>query len=323
LRFRPDSGNLPAVSTPPVKFEPPPPASVNPDDAAAAAFLQEHLRRLRALPAHGNRALHFDQLFLALLPNFYDPSVRPPRLIEDRGDFDGRLDLDRLARSTTADALAVFDPIHLKPIIADSRAGTGHVRADESLAGITRRILAADGTYINTLADVARALRQTRRDGRGHGQARINVQMDAHAWTPRVVSVGGDDGSEPDAFARDPQSDALYVVDRNFVDFAFLRQLLEKDNHFVPRVRSNAPAVEGVAERPPTPADAEAGVAGDQTVTPSGQGAPEGQFRLVVLRAVDRSGKPETIRLPTSLTGAEVSARVVGEVYRLRRQAEG
>ena len=89
----------------------------------APSLLEEHLGRLRReLPGHGNTKLHADQLVLGLLLSFFEPMARSLRLIEDRGDFGGRLDLPRLARSTTADALAAFDPTHLQPLIKDLRA---------------------------------------------------------------------------------------------------------------------------------------------------------------------------------------------------------
>ncbi len=132
-------------------------ASVAPEDreqalhalASSGGPLAAHLQRLRAMPAHGNRTLHVDQLFLGLLLAFFDPLARSLRTIEDHGDFNGQLDLPRLARSTTADALATFDPSCLKPIIDDLRQRVPHLpHADADLAGITRRIIAADGTYL-------------------------------------------------------------------------------------------------------------------------------------------------------------------------------
>ena len=150
--------------------------------------LDEHLDRLRALPAHGNRTLHADQLFLGLLLAFFDPLVRSLRLIEGCGDFNGRLDLPRLARSTTADALAAFNPAHLKPLIEDLRARVPHLAgANADLDGIARRIIAADGTYLTTLADVTWALRHRRRDGRVQGQVRANVQLDVSTWVPQSL----------------------------------------------------------------------------------------------------------------------------------------
>jgi len=287
-------------------------------------FLQEHLDLLAALPAHGNRKLRVDQLFLGLLMAFFDPMARSLRTIEDQGSFEGRLDLRRLARSTTSDALAAFDPACLKPVIDDLRRRVPHLgNADADLAGITRRIIAADGTYLNTLADVAWALHQTRRDGRGHGQVRANLLMDVTTWTPQVITVSGNDGeSEPAAFARDLLEGVLYVIDRNFLDFSFLNQLLARDDDFVLRVRANAPAVIALEALPPSAADAEAGVIADEIVQLSGRGAPPGRFRRVTIQTVNRKGETEIIRLLSNLTDPKIAARVIGVIYRLRWQIE-
>src|ERR1700688_4707927 len=75
---------------------------------ASDSLLQQHLDRLRALPAHGNTTLYPDQLVKGLLLSFFHPMVRSLRAIEDLGNFNGQIDLPQLARSTTADALAVF-----------------------------------------------------------------------------------------------------------------------------------------------------------------------------------------------------------------------
>lgn len=283
-----------------------------------------HLDRLRSMPAHGNRTLHFDQLVLGLLLAFFDSLARSLRLIEDCGDFGGRLDLPRMARSTTSDALAVFDPRHLKPIIDELRRHVPHLsQADGDLVQITRCIVAGDGTYLNTLAEVAWALHHTRRNGKRQGQVRANVQIDTQTWTPRVISISGDDQqSEPDAFAADLLEDVLYVFDRNFLDFDFLRQVLAKNNDFVLRVRDNAPAARVLDELPLTANDVSAGVIADQIVELTGRNAPAGRFRRVTIQSVNRKGQIETIRLLSSLVDPNVNARVIGAIYRQRWQIE-
>jgi hypothetical protein len=287
-------------------------------------FLQGHLDRLAALPAHGNRKLLVDQLFLGLLMAFFEPMARSLRTLEDQGNFDGRLDLARLARSTTSDALAALDPACLKPIIDDLRDRVPHLaNADADLAGITRRIIAADGTYLNTLADVAWALHQTRRDGRGHGQVRANVQMDVASWTPQVITISGDDGeSEPAAFARDLLEGVLYVFDRNFLDFGLLGQLLAKGNDFVLRVRANAPAASVLETLELSAADIEAGVIADEIVELTGRDGPKGRFRKVTISTINRKGEPEIIRLLSNLIDPKIAARVIGAIYRQRWQIE-
>ena len=287
-------------------------------------FLQQHLDRLGALPAHGNRKLFVDQLFLGLLLSFFEPMARSLRSIEDQGSFQGRLDLPRLARSTTADALAAFDPACLKPIIDDLRERVPHLaHSDADLAGMTRRIIAADGTYLNTLVDVAWALHQTRRDGRGHAQVRANVQMDVATWTPQVVTISGDDGqSEPAAFANDLLESVLYVFDRNFLDFCFLEQVLARNNDFVLRVRANAPSVSVQQRLELSPQDIEAGVIADQIVQLSGRGAPAGRFRQVTIQTVNRKGETEIICLLSNLIDPKIAAHVIGAIYRKRWQIE-
>ena len=287
-------------------------------------MIGEHLRRLAGLPAHGNRTLHIDQLFLGLLLAFFDPLLRSLRTIESGGDFGGRLDLPRLARSTTADALAVLDPVHLQPIIDDLRARVPHLaRGDADLSGILRRIVAADGTYLTTLADVAWALHHTKTNGRRQGQVRANVQMDVATWTPQVLSISGDDGlSEPASFIKDLLSGVLYVVDRNFVNFDFLKALLAKDNDFVLRVHGKVPLMQVVSARSIGAADAEAGVVADEIVELTRPRAPKGLFRRVTIITRNRQGKLETIHLLTNLTSVEIAAAVIGVIYRQRWQIE-
>ena len=292
--------------------------------ARGSKWLEGHLARLGELPAHGNRKLHVDLLFQGLLLSFFDPVARSLRMIEGKGDFDGRLDLPRLARSTTSDALAVFDPECLKPIINDLRKRVPALaQSDKDLSTITRKIIAADGTYLSTLANVAWALHQAKRNGRKMGQVRANVQMDTATWTPQVVTVsGGDDASEPAAFARDLLEGVLYVIDRNFVDFGFLNQLLDKDNDFVLRVKANAPSMRVLDTLPLRAADVEAGVICDEIVELTGPDAPKGRFRRVTISTLNRKGEPEIIRLLSNLTDTSIGAHVIGAIYRQRWQIE-
>lgn len=287
-------------------------------------FLRDHLQRLAALPAHGNRTLHVHQLFLGLLLAFFDPLVRSLRTIEDHGNFDGRLDLPRLARSTTADALSVFDPECLKPLIEDlTRRVPCLQQTDPDLATISRRIIAADGTYLTTLSEVAWALHHTKRNGKVQGQVRANVQMDVATWTPQVITISGDDGgTEAQAFAKDLLRGVLYVLDRCYVDFGVLGALRARDNDFVLRVRANAPTMVVLHSKTLTPKDVEAGVVADEIVELTGRDAPAGPHRRVTIHRLDRSGKPETILLLTNLNDPQIAAFVIGAIYQQRWQIE-
>ena len=264
------------------------------------AFLQDHLARLRGLTAHGNRKVHVHQLFTGLLLSFYDPLARSLRLIEDHGNFDGKLDLPRLARSTTSDALATLDPVCLEPLIKDLCRRAPHLaQADADLLMIARRIIAADGTYFTTIVDAAWALHHTKSNGNKQAQVRANVQMDCATWTPQVITVSGDDGcSEAQAFTPDLLTGVLYVFDRNFLNFAFLNEVLERDNDFVLRIKSNAPVAKVLDTLPLSIADVEAGVIADEIVELTGRDAPTGPLRRVTIVTSDRNGKEVTVLPP-------------------------
>lgn len=290
---------------------------------AEVALLSSHLQRLAATPSHGNRILTVDRLFLALLLAFYNPMVRSLRLLEDCGDLNGQIDLPKLARSTTADALAACDPALLEPVIADLRQRAfAKDQDDQDLLQITRRIIAADGTYLTTLANVAWALKHTKSNGKKQGQVRLNVQLDVQTWCPQVLSVSGDDEqSEPQAFIKDLQSDVLYVVDRNFLNFAFLKALQKKHNDLVLRLKSGAPSYQVIENRKFSVEDHAAGVIGDQVIQLTGRDAPEGAYRLVIVQVPTRDGE-ETFRLLTTLTCKQIAPAIIAEIYRQRWQIE-
>ena len=305
-----------------------------PRGVPGAKFLravERALAPLKDVPAHGNRTLHLHPLVVTLVTAFYDPLIRSLRAIEAHTSCDAVEPLTdaavrRMARSTTSDALAAFDPELLRSVIDDLQRQVPDLRhADPKLQGIVKRIVAADGSYFSTFADVTWALHHTKSNGRTQGQVRLNLQMSAADWVPHVVSVSGGepgrDGSEPDAFARDLLEGVLYVVDRNFIDFDFLKALLARDNDVVLRVRGNAPAYDVLESRPLTIEDVEAGVTADHRVRLTGRGAPAGTFRIVEVRHASMPG--ELVRLLTNLTDAgAVPAHVVGAAYRQRWQVE-
>jgi hypothetical protein len=286
--------------------------------------LLDHLGRLAQLPKHGNRTLGIDQLVLAMLLSFFDPAVRSLRIIEGRGNFQDRLDLDRCARSTTAEALKTFDPKLLCPLIDDLRQRVPELGQEtDDLQKVVKKIVAADGSYLTTIADALWALAHRKRDGKPQAQVRMNVQLETRSWIPQVISISGDDNaSEPAAFARDLLSGVLYVLDRNFLDFLFLNELLARDNDFVLRLRKNAPSLRVLRTLTIRAEDAAAGVVQDQIAQLNSPAAPSGTFRLVTIHTTGRDGQCQVIRLLTNLTDQETSAATIGAIYRQRWQIE-
>ena len=283
-------------------------------------MLQNHLQRLRQANQHHNRILHLDSLFVALLYAFYNPTCRSLRTLEGLGDVcQEELGIDSLCRSTTAEALAAFDPALLLPIINDLRARLPALsQKDDDLALIVQQVIAADGSYFNTYADVAWAIHTTRRSGKPGAQFRLDLQIDVGDWTATALQVSGkDDASETAAAAQGLKSGAIYLVDRNFIDFSFLTAVLDKESDFVVRCRDNAPAFSPQQQLPLSAAAEAAGVVDDHIGTLTGRNAPQNQLRQLTLCDLQNR---KCIRILTSLL--ELPAETISILYRRRWQIE-
>ena len=287
---------------------------------AHLAVLQRHLERLRAANDHPNRLLHLDNLLVALLYAFYNPTCRSLRTLEGLGQVcQDELGIDQLCRSTTSDAMATFDPQLLRPILEDLRRRLPALsRADADLEQITRQVIAADGSYFNIYADVAWALHLTRRNQQDGAQIRLNFQLDVRNWIPAALSISGQaQGSETAAVARDLLPGVIYLVDRNFIDFDFFHAVLDKGSDFVVRGKDNMPNFQPQQDRPLTDRDRADGVISDRLGILPGRGAPDRTMRELIL-CDPLTG--QSIRVLTSLL--DVPAHTISRLYRHRWQIE-
>jgi len=289
-------------------------------------LIQDKLAPLENLPAHGNCKLHLHPIIVTLVMSFYDPLMRSLRAIEAVSSIEPITGTtpQRIARSTMSDALRTSDPALLRPIIDNlQRQVPALHKVDSRLHGIVKKIKAADGSYFSSMSNVAWALLHTKSDGRKQAQVRLNFQMEATQWIPSIISISGgedSDGSEPDALTDIMENGVLYVVDRNFVDFDFIKAMKPRDNDFVLRIRANAPAYEIVEHRPLCQQDNDDGILSDSLVRLTGRDAPTGIFRVVEIQHASKPG--ETVKLLTSLTGIDIAANVIGYIYKQRWQVE-
>ncbi len=289
-------------------------------------FVQEQLAPLKNVPAHGNRTLHLHPLVVTLVLSFYDPLIRSLRTIEAQSVVEPITGsaVQRMARSTTSDSLSALDPQLLRPLIDNLHRQIPHLRkTDSDLQSILKTIIAADGTYLSVFCDTVWALLHTKSNGCKQGQIRLNFQVEAESWVPRVITVSGGeacDGSEPDAVARDLLAGVLYVVDRNFIDFDFMKAVRAKGSDYVLRIKAKSPGYEVIETRTLSAEDIAQGVIRDSIVRLTGRGAPKEDLRLVEIR---HASKPdETVGLLTNLTDPQITARVIGHVYKQRWQVE-
>jgi hypothetical protein len=285
------------------------------------ALLKDHLARLRAVNEHPNRTLHYDTVLVSLLLSFFNAADNSLRMIDDLSCCDDALEMTggRVPRSTLSDAMASMNPQLLLPIIKSlMKRLPGLGRADPDLAALLKTIVAADGSIFTVPGDVLWGIALTRSNGKVGRQIRLDMQLDVLQFVPVGIGVdGAEQGNEAAAFIRQLLEGVIYVCDRNFVNFDFIRAVLKAGSDLVVRLRNDT-GFFATEERSLADEDRQAGIISDRIGHLSDAfGDSARVFREVVV--IDpRSKKP--VRFLTTLL--DVPARVVGKLYRHRWMVE-
>jgi hypothetical protein len=284
--------------------------------------------------AHGNQRLHLRGVVGLLLAAAFEPATRSLRTIDDLSlhpKVAALSGVDRVARSTLSDALARFDPAALGPMMQALQKQLPQLgRIDPETAQLTRRIIAADGSWFNLAGEVTHALQCRRGNSGRQCRVRLNLQLDIDSFCPSDFDVSGKgDGCEASAFLRKIAADRIYLVDRNFVHFGFINAVLDKGSNLVLRLKRGVNFDVSHA-RTPDEKDRRHQVLGDDIGRLSGpisQGNADARSctrrpPTQTLRRVtvwDERNQCELILLTDLL---DVPAYVIGLLYRLRWQIE-
>jgi hypothetical protein len=153
-------------------------------------ILESHLRSLHEHRNHGNRELSYDQLVVAHLIAFFNPTATTLRKIEDLFEHPQvrkRFGLRRLPKSTVSDAQRVFDPHLLAPIMESLKQQAQVHPHDARLDAVTRQLLAVDGSFFTVAPRIAWAIF----NGSGKGNVRTHVQFNI-LQGPDIIGAGSD-----------------------------------------------------------------------------------------------------------------------------------
>jgi hypothetical protein len=302
--------------------------------------LRGYLGRLRCAYDHPNRVLFYDDVLVAYLLAFFNPTLRSLRCIEDASQLPGVnrfFDVDAVCRSTLSDANALFDPRHLQGLIDDlGRKLPNLKQQDAQLQSLLEQVVIADGSFFRLAADVAWAVHSSNqyRPGPGAGAkpgmgtARLNCQFCLRTGTPAGVSVNGSDGvgegAAAAAFVPPAAGDAspIYLFDSGVFSFAYLQAILSAGHHLLCNLSATVKFT-GLQDRPLTGRDREAGVVSDRAGRLTGSDTrtpPDAPLREVLVVYTARDGTSKTLRLLTDLL--DLPAWAVAELYRHRWQVE-
>ncbi len=206
---------------------------------------------------HPNRVLFYDDLLVALLLAFFNPVARSLRGIEDASQTPGvrqHLDIDTLHRSTVSEAMALFDPQLLVPLVAQIRRNLPDSQLDNQdhdLRGL-----------LNRLRGLRRfLLSPSRRRPLGHfssrhgrlnrvrGQVRSNLPSGRHVpgMIQGITISGQDDPSEPMALLDGVVEGDILVADRGCFSHQTVHELLQAKADMVLRSPRRWPAPSSVS----------------------------------------------------------------------------
>lgn len=302
-------------------------------------LLEKFLKQLREEGSHGNRKLFLDDVFVAYLLAFFNPTIRSLRTIEDFSQTvqaQKHLSIRKITKSTLSDFNQLADPERLQPILDAlrqqlARKSKRQSAGDDGLSELLQQTVAVDGTFLPAVAEVAWAVCNTNNHGAKKYRARVDVQLPVSTWLPEAIVIPSPGQSEADSAIEQLQAGRVYLYDRGFMSFALLAAHYdlsqEVQSHFVARYRpegGNSPVLQAAESRDLTGKDDLAGVISDrvghfESSNPSRHRVPRVQLREVLV-ACEENGQPSQLRLMTNLL--DVPAHVIAKLYRYRWQVE-
>jgi len=286
-------------------------------------------------PAHGNERLHLRGVVGLLLAGAFEPAARSLRTLDDLSLLPAvqRLSgVDRAARSTLSDALAKFEPEGLWPLFKAIQARLPQLgRLDPETAQLTRKIVAADGSWFNLAGEVVHAFACTRGPSeRQQSRVRLNLQLDVDAFVPTDFDLSGrGDGCEASALMRRIEPDCVYVLDRGFVHHGLINAVLDSGANLVLRLKRDN-LFDVTQTHTLTDKDKTHGVLRDETGSLSGpRSRGNADARACTARPTPRTLRRVTVwdeknqcELVLLTDLFDVPAYVIGTLYRLRWQIE-
>lgn len=292
-------------------------------------MLEKHVRALRGSATHGNRRLFLDDVAIAHLLAFFNPTLRSLRTIEDFSQTrqaQRHLSVRRLCKSTLSDFHRVADPSLLQPLVARLQAAA-NARGMPRVANLPDtlgQVLAVDGSFFTVAADVAWAVAHRTNRGQMRASVRLDMHLDVATWLPQVIDVSGAGTSEAEHAAGAITPGAIHVYDRGIFSFDLLERQAQAEAFFVHRLRQPGPRCPkflGETPRPLTAEDEAAGVLSDTPGRLAGsthRQAPNLLLREVIVQSPEEPGG--VIRLLTNLL--EVEAWAIALLYRYRWHVE-
>ena len=321
-------------------------AKIESEDLRGFKYLKRVLALFERLHGAGcerdrahNRTLHYDQLCGLVVLQLFSPMLDSLRALEHAGAVEKvqrKLGCERASIGSLSEAMRLFDPDLLLPIIAELNAQLAPIARDPRLRDVRHLVTIVDGTLLKALPRIAEAMWLTTRTGTVHAAWRLHAHFELGKYVPTRMDLtdgrNSGDSDEKNVLRKALEPGRLYVMDRWYAQFKLFNDVHAAASGYACRVRDNS-AFDVVEERD-VPAEARAaGVLRDVVADiGSSRGRPDHPLRLVLVRSEphdkrsNRKGNTGAgpsdgiVRIATDLL--DVPADVIALLYRYRYTIE-
>ncbi len=294
----------------------------------------------------GNRELHFDDYVVLLLLFLFNPAIDSMRQLQRVADLEEvrrKLGIRRFSLGSFSESCRVFEPQKLQGVIGQLASRLHPVGRNELFKDLPHVIELVDGTILDTLCTVTRAMYVTRVDGsRQHAfKLHLGFEVDRHVPAAHFAVTdarGAGDNDERAVLRKRIEPDHTYVMDRGYAQFQLFNAIHAVGSSYVCRVRDNTAPAAVLRENPLGDKDRDAGVLCDRVVTlgkrSSASGACDHPVRLVCVKATPHAKRGKykggtsgpasdgVLRIATDLPD-DVPAHVVAFLFRARWNDRG
>lgn len=264
----------------------------------------------------GNRAFFFDQYAALLLMYFFNPvldSLRGLQKASELKKVQKQCRCSRVSLGALSEAAAVFEPEKLREIVQELSGQIDPTTLPAEREAL-RTLTAVDGSLLRALPRMTWALWQDDR----HRAAKLHLHFEVARGVPVDASVTCGQESEIRQLRPALEAGRLYVLDRGYVAYELLEEIMQARASFIVRVKTNT-AFTVQEERPIPPEAQAAGVIRDVIVARLGTDHHKRQVTRPV-RLVEVNNGAGTILLVTDRL--DLPADLVALAYRYRWSVE-
>jgi IS4 transposase len=283
----------------------------------------------------GNRDLHFDEYCMLVLLYLFNPICSSLRALQEASQLakvQKRLKVPASSLGSLSEAVQVFDPELLKPILEELGDQLQPVAQNPKLRDVKQLLTIVDGTLLRALPQITAAAWQgqpykTRSDA---WRLHTHFEVDRSIPVEMKLTIGKNQGEahERQVLKRQLEPDHCYLMDRGYARWELFNQIVEMGSSYVCRINDDS-AWKVEQTRPVSQEAQQAGVLADVVATLGAypKTRPRHLVRVVTIKATPhrkRSGhhgnagpsNNGTLLIATNLL--DVPAEIVALLYQYR-----